>query len=40
MGLCYENGTGVAKNSEESAKMYKLAADQGFAPAQKCLGQF
>jgi TPR repeat protein len=26
LGLCYENGTGVVKNTAESARMYQLAS--------------
>jgi TPR repeat protein len=39
LGLCYENGWGVAKDETEAAQYYRLAADQGFANAQFNLGE-
>lgn len=38
LGLCHENGTGVAKNEREAVRLYRIAADQGNATAQKHLG--
>ena len=43
VGLCLENGLGVAKDTSKAAKWYKLAADQGNEEAAKryriCTGQ-
>jgi TPR repeat protein len=38
-GWCYEKGIGVAQNRQEAVRYYKLAADQGYANAQKNLGE-
>jgi TPR repeat protein len=38
LGTCYANGTGVVQDSGESARWYRLAADQGDATAQFNLG--
>ena len=37
--MCYDNGTGVAKDPAEAARWYRLAADQGHAAAQRALGR-
>lgn len=34
LGVCYENGFGIEKNVVEAARLYKLAADQGFSYGQ------
>lgn len=39
VGLCFENGTGVAKDLFEAARYYRLAAGQGLAEAQNNLGE-
>ena len=39
LGVCYEDGTGVAKDEVEAVKYYKMAADQGDADAQYILGE-
>lgn len=36
---CYTNGIGVTKDVVEAARLYTLAADHGFPPAQFCLGE-
>ena len=33
LGVCYENGTGVAKDKQEAVQWYTRAADQGYADA-------
>ena len=38
LGVCYENGNGVAKSYAEAVKWYKLAAEQGDPDAQVNLG--
>src|SRR5688500_10100501 len=38
-GICYRNGTGVAKNEAEAVRLFTLAADQGNAAAQFTLGK-
>ncbi len=38
LGVMYQNGHGVAKDSAEAVKWYRLAADQGLADAQFVLG--
>ena len=38
LGVCYETGDGVAKNSKEAVKWYRKAAEQGHANAQNNLG--
>ncbi|MBM7562709.1 tetratricopeptide repeat protein [Fusibacter tunisiensis] len=38
LGLCYENGDGVAQDYEEAVKWYKKAAEQGHVEAQFNLG--
>ena len=40
IGLCYENGQGVAQNYAEAIKWYYLAANQGLAEAQYNLGAY
>jgi hypothetical protein len=39
VGWMYANGRGVSKNDAEAAKWYRLAANQGIASAQYCLGR-
>ena len=39
IGVCYQYGTGVVKNEVEAAKYNKMAADQGYASAQRALGE-
>jgi TPR repeat protein len=34
LGLMYETGQGVPQDYTEAARLYRLAADQGFAGAQ------
>jgi hypothetical protein len=38
-GGFYRNGTGVAEDPVEAARLYKLAAEQGHAGAQYNLGE-
>ena len=38
LGVCYENGTGVAKDYSEAAEWYRKAAAQGECAAQSGLG--
>ncbi len=38
LGVCYDNGEGVAKNQVEAVKWYRKAAEQGLAKAQFNLG--
>jgi TPR repeat protein len=38
LGTCYENGAGVAQDSGEAARWYRLAAEHGLANAQYNLG--
>ena len=38
MGSLYANGQGVLQDYKEAVKLYRLAAEQGFAPAQYNLG--
>lgn len=38
LGVCFEKGNGVAKDTAEATKLYKLAADQCYAAAQYSLG--
>jgi hypothetical protein len=38
LGVSYKNGNGVAKDDAEALRLYRLAADQGFAKAQFNLG--
>lgn len=38
--MCYEKGTGCAKDETEGAKFYKLAADEGHVFALYTLGKF
>lgn len=37
LGVCFQNGKGVEQSYTEAVKYYKLAADQGYADAQKRL---
>ena len=37
LGMMYENGQGVRQDDAEAVKWYRLAAEQGFAPAQVLL---
>lgn len=39
-GVCYREGSGVAKKNSEAKKYLKLAADQGHAGAAKELKTF
>jgi TPR repeat protein len=34
LGIMYENGLGVGQDAAEALRLYGLAADQEFAPAQ------
>ena len=36
----YKNGTGVPQDLTKAARLFKLAADQGFQPAQDALVHF
>jgi TPR repeat protein len=38
MGVCYQNGQGIAKDDTEAVKWYRKAADKGNATAQFNLG--
>ncbi len=38
LGLCYDNGTGVAQNNTEAARWYKKAAEQGNSAGQHNYG--
>ena len=38
LGLCYENGTGVAQDAKEAVKWFRKAAVQEYADAQLVLG--
>jgi hypothetical protein len=38
LGQCYTRGRGVASDDAEAARLYRLAADQGYADAQSLLG--
>ncbi len=38
LGLCYDNGEGVAKDAAEAVKWYRKAAEQGLTQAQFNLG--
>src|SRR5437868_9531592 len=38
LGLCYDNGQGVAKDYAEAVKWYRKAAEQNLAEAQSNLG--
>jgi TPR repeat protein len=40
LGVCYANGEGMMKDSEEAVKWLRKAADQNEAAAQVCLGYF
>ena len=40
LGLLYQDGEGVTQDHREAAKWYRLAAQQGYAPAQLSLGIF
>ena len=40
LGLMYENGTGVEKNSAAALKHYEVAAKKGYAPSQNNLAKF
>ena len=34
----YSNGEGIPENDKEAMKLFRLAAEQGYAPAQHNLG--
>lgn len=34
LGICYQNGTGIAKSDHEAFALVRQSADQGYAPAQ------
>jgi TPR repeat protein len=38
LGVCYDNGQGIAKDEEEAVRWYRKAAEQGDALAQNNLG--
>ena len=38
MGNCYNEGVGVEQDLSEAVKWFRLAAEQGYAPAQFNLG--
>ena len=38
LGICYDNGNGVAQNYTEAVKWWRKAAEQGYASAQYNLG--
>ena len=38
LGVCYANGSGIAKDSYEAFKWFKLSAEQGYARGMKNLG--
>ncbi|MQN39338.1 sel1 repeat family protein, partial [Prevotella copri] len=38
LGVCYNNGRGVAQSYEEAVKWYRKSADQGDSAAQFNLG--
>ena len=38
LGVCYDEGEGVAKDQVEAVKWYRKAAEQNFAAAQYNLG--
>ena len=40
LGVCYDQGKGIAKNYQEAAKWYRQAAEQGFALAQYNMGVY
>ena len=40
LGVCFMNGTGVAKDEGKAVQYYKMAADQGDAQAQAVFGLF
>ena len=35
LGVCYRDGLGIEQNTEEAERFFRLAADQGYAPAQE-----
>ncbi len=37
LGVCYDNGEGVAKDLKEAVRWYRAAADKGHADAKKAL---
>ena len=37
LGVCYDDGKGVAKNKQEAAKWYRMAAANGNEDAEKAL---
>ena len=39
LALMYRNGIGVLRDYTKAARLFKLAADQGFQPARDALGQ-
>ncbi len=38
LGVCYANGEGVARDDAKAVEWYRLAAEQGYVPAQYNLG--
>jgi TPR repeat protein len=38
LGVLYESGTGVPKDTAQAARLYRMSADQGLATAQNNLG--
>ena len=38
LGVCYANGSGIAKDSYEAFKWFKLSAEQGYARGMRNLG--
>jgi uncharacterized protein len=38
LGVMYQNGQGVPQNYTEALKWFRLAANQGYGPAQSSLG--
>ena len=38
MGYLYQEGIGVKKNYAKAAKLYEMAAKDGYPQAQSCLG--
>lgn len=38
--MCFDNGEGVIEDVVEAARLFKLAAEQGYAEAQFTLGEY